>query len=90
MTGVNQCYVDVAYHKAVTLLQAGCVFSEFGTRRRRSAKTQEIVMGALLRADRKHTGQGKMNGTSNVISLEANNLYAAIELVLPGTLRNEI
>ncbi|KAI1797479.1 nicotinate phosphoribosyltransferase [Ganoderma leucocontextum] len=57
---------DAAYYKAVTLLQSGCVFSEFGTRRRRSAKTQEIVMEALLRADRDHSGRGKVNGTSNV------------------------
>ncbi|KAM5544591.1 hypothetical protein V8D89_001489 [Ganoderma adspersum] len=57
---------DIAYHKAATLLQEGCVFSEFGTRRRRSSKTQEIVMEALLRAANDHPGQGKVNGTSNV------------------------
>ncbi|PIL29887.1 hypothetical protein GSI_08096 [Ganoderma sinense ZZ0214-1] len=57
---------DIAYRKAATLLKKGCVFSEFGTRRRRSAKTQEIVMEALLRAAHDHPGEGKVNGTSNV------------------------
>ena len=57
---------DAAYQKAMTLLQADCVFNEFGTRRRRSARTQELVMRGLLRAERDYPGKGKVNGTSNV------------------------
>ncbi|EJF55844.1 nicotinate phosphoribosyltransferase [Dichomitus squalens] len=57
---------DAAYQKATVLLQADCVFNEFGTRRRRSARTQELVLQGILRAERDHPGRGKVNGTSNV------------------------
>ncbi|TFY72056.1 hypothetical protein EVG20_g970 [Dentipellis fragilis] len=57
---------DVAYHKAKDLLTAGCVFSEFGTRRRRSFHTQDLVVATLLRAQRDLPGQGQVSGTSNV------------------------
>jgi nicotinate phosphoribosyltransferase len=51
------------------LLQEGCIFSEFGTRRRRSFKTQDDVVAALVRADAAMASQskgGKLFGTSNV------------------------
>ncbi|KAH7912012.1 Quinolinate phosphoribosyl transferase [Hygrophoropsis aurantiaca] len=54
-----------AYQKAQTLLQAGCVFSEFGTRRRRSFQTQDIVISNIIRASKDTAGQGKFAGTSN-------------------------
>ncbi|GBE88430.1 nicotinate phosphoribosyltransferase [Sparassis latifolia] len=56
---------ESAYRKGQTLLAAGCIFSEFGTRRRRSYHTQDIVVGGLLRAA-KSTDSGKLLGTSNV------------------------
>ena len=59
---------DAAYQKATALLQADCVFNEFGTRRRRSARTQEIILQGILRAEHDHPGKGKVNGTSNVIN----------------------
>ncbi|TFK70289.1 nicotinate phosphoribosyltransferase [Pluteus cervinus] len=55
-----------AFQKAEALLSAGCVFSEFGTRRRRSYQTQDIVIQSLIRASQSLPGQGKLAGTSNV------------------------
>jgi len=57
---------DIAYGKAKALLEAGCVFSEFGTRRRRSFEVQDLVVRALLRAENDLPGKGKVTGTSNV------------------------
>ncbi|KAH9942787.1 nicotinate phosphoribosyltransferase [Amylocystis lapponica] len=57
---------EAAYNKAETLLKAGCFFSEFGTRRRRSYHTQDTVMRALLRAAKDFPDSGKVSGTSNV------------------------
>ncbi|KAK9480868.1 Quinolinate phosphoribosyl transferase [Lipomyces japonicus] len=62
-----------ACSKATRLLQSGCSFSEFGTRRRRSFDTQELVMRGLLDAQTQQKKQGgheiatgSFRGTSNV------------------------
>jgi Nicotinic acid phosphoribosyltransferase len=58
-----------AYEKGMRLLEAGCVFSEFGTRRRRDYHTQALVFRGLIRAAReaeKRGYTGKLSGTSNV------------------------
>ncbi|RKF72229.1 Nicotinate phosphoribosyltransferase [Golovinomyces cichoracearum] len=58
-----------AFDKAQQLLEAGCVFNEFGTRRRRDYHTQALVLRGLLKA---HTQcdrskfTGRLLGTSNV------------------------
>jgi nicotinate phosphoribosyltransferase len=57
---------ELAYGKGVRLLEAGCTFSEFGTRRRRSYHIQDVVIGQLSRAEKDRPGMGKFNGTSNV------------------------
>ncbi|KAJ3716207.1 nicotinate phosphoribosyltransferase [Lentinula raphanica] len=57
---------DLAYQKGKALLEAGCVFSEFGTRRRRSFYTQDFVVKALLKASQDVPNSGKLTGTSNV------------------------
>jgi nicotinate phosphoribosyltransferase len=65
----NVLCVEKAYEKGMKLLQEGCVFSEFGTRRRRSFKTQDDVVAGLVRADAAMVSQsegGKLFGTSNV------------------------
>ncbi|KAJ2457594.1 nicotinate phosphoribosyltransferase, partial [Coemansia sp. RSA 2424] len=49
--------------KGERLAKAGCRFAEFGTRRRRSFKTQDIVMSELSRLT---SGAGGIAGTSNV------------------------
>ncbi|KIM27484.1 hypothetical protein M408DRAFT_165381 [Serendipita vermifera MAFF 305830] len=58
-----------AYQKGKRLLESGCDFSEFGTRRRRSFEVQDEVVRGLIRADREKSstpGAGKLFGTSNV------------------------
>ncbi|ODQ51124.1 nicotinate phosphoribosyltransferase [Saitoella complicata NRRL Y-17804] len=55
-----------AYEKGRRLIEAGCKFSEFGTRRRRDYETHEIVMRALVDADREGAAKGGLSGTSNV------------------------
>lgn len=60
---------DKAYAKGMRLLEAGCVVSEFGTRRRRDYHTQALVFRGLVKA--KKEGErlgltGKISGTSNV------------------------
>ena len=58
-----------AYAKGVKLMESGCVFSEFGTRRRRDYHTHDLVMQGLTRAASTASEQGwngKLSGTSNV------------------------
>lgn len=58
-----------AYRKGKQLLEVGCTFSEFGTRRRRSYKVQDDVVAGLMRADQEdssHARGGRLFGTSNV------------------------
>ncbi|KAL3894712.1 MAG: hypothetical protein SGCHY_005118 [Lobulomycetales sp.] len=63
---------DAAFEKGKRLIQGGCCFSEFGTRRRRNAATQEVVVAALLRASQctngtnGRPGRELFSGTSNV------------------------
>lgn len=59
---------DHAYEKGIKLLEAGCVFSEYGTRRRRSYHTHDLIVGQLVRAQNDRPGKGKLSGTSNVRS----------------------
>lgn len=58
---------EKAHDKAVHLMGAGCNFSEFGTRRRRDYKTQDLVLQGLLSASMEiDEGGGVLVGTSNV------------------------
>lgn len=60
---------EKAYRKGCTLLQNGCVLSEFGSRRRRDYHTHDLVMKGLSRAaaEGKQKGwSGALTGTSNV------------------------
>ncbi len=60
---------EKAFKKGMTLLDHGCMFSEFGSRRRRDYHTQELVLQGLCRAAEKGKNQGwrgKLTGTSNV------------------------
>lgn len=58
---------ELALNKGRTLVQNQCSFSEFGTRRRRSLATQDIVVAALSGLARLDAEAGKyIAGTSNV------------------------
>ncbi|KAI9810180.1 MAG: nicotinate phosphoribosyltransferase [Pycnora praestabilis] len=60
---------EKAYHKGTTLIEHSCLFSEFGTRRRRDYHTQDLVLqGLKLAAEegKKKDLKGKLMGTSNV------------------------
>lgn len=59
--------VELAALKTAKLFDSGCVFSEFGTRRRRSFVTQDLVMKGITEYLNQHPDQKKMLlGTSNV------------------------
>ncbi|KAK6948947.1 hypothetical protein Daesc_009019 [Daldinia eschscholtzii] len=60
---------EKAYDKGMRLLEAGCILSEFGTRRRRDYHTQALVFRGLVKASKeaeKRGYPGKLSGTSNV------------------------
>jgi nicotinate phosphoribosyltransferase len=58
---------ELAAAKAKSLLDNGCVFSEFGTRRRRSLKAQDLVLQGIHDAVASHEkGKQLYRGTSNV------------------------
>ena len=60
---------EKAYRKGCELIENGCIFSEFGSRRRRDYHTQDLVMKGLVRAgnEGKEKGwKGAFSGTSNV------------------------
>ena len=62
-------YEDYAARSAVKgrrLIEAGCVFSEFGTRRRASFKAQDTVIRSLKESGQDCSGKGRFVGTSNV------------------------
>jgi nicotinate phosphoribosyltransferase len=52
--------------KAEKLIRGGCVFSEFGSRRRRDYHTHDLVVKGLLAASQALDGPGRLQGTSNV------------------------
>ncbi|EDO17177.1 hypothetical protein Kpol_1072p47 [Vanderwaltozyma polyspora DSM 70294] len=60
--------IDLAKKKAIELLENNVAFSEFGTRRRRSLKTQDLVMQGIMDAV-KINGKYRKTfiGTSNVL-----------------------
>lgn len=74
---------EQAYEKGQRLLSAGCVVSEFGSRRRRDFHTQDLVVKGLARAFKENDYPGKLTGTSNV--------YFAMKHQIPpvGTVAHE-
>ncbi len=77
-------YYYHTYEKGVRLLEAGCSFSDMGTRRRASFEAQDRVVKAMSDCDRTNKYPGKFVGTSNV--------YLAMKYdVMPiGTMAHEM
>lgn len=60
---------EKAFDKGLRLLEHGCIFSEFGTRRRRDYHTHDLVMRGLIKAaktSQEKGWEGNLTGTSNV------------------------
>ena len=76
-------YYQKTYHKAERLLAAGCVYSDFGTRRRASFEAEETVVRAMKDCYNSQNWPGRFVGTSNV--------YLAMEydLIPVGTMAHE-
>ena len=55
-----------AFLKAERLIRGGCVFSDFGSRRRRDYRTHDLVIQGLHAASKALEGPGGLQGTSNV------------------------
>ncbi|MDE6538096.1 MAG: nicotinate phosphoribosyltransferase [Muribaculaceae bacterium] len=59
-------YYDKASVKGKRLIEGGCVFSDFGTRRRASFRAQDIAIKAMTDIASTLEGPGRFIGTSNV------------------------
>lgn len=73
-----------AAEKGRRLLEAGCVFGDFGTRRRASFASQDTVVGAMAACHKMKPGPGHFAGTSNVY------LAMKYDLVPMGTMAHEL
>lgn len=76
-------FYDRTVDKGRRLIDAGCFFSDFGTRRRLSFKSQETAVRALADAGGQVPGPGCFVGTSNVW------LAMKYDLVPTGTMAHE-
>ena len=78
-----EAYYDKSYAKASRLIEAGCNFSDFGTRRRLSFASQDVCVKAMSDCNKAVAGPGRFVGTSNV--------YFAMkyDLVPIGTMAHE-
>jgi len=68
-TSSNLMYgrAEEAYSKGKILAESDCIVSEFGTRRRRSYRTQDLVIDELIKAYKNTpSSRGRFAGTSNV------------------------
>jgi nicotinate phosphoribosyltransferase len=65
---------EAAHQKGIKLFKAGCLVSEFGSRRRRDSKTQDLVVAGLHRASQEPGMPGKLTGTSNVFFAMKHNI----------------
>lgn len=88
MTGSDtfdyETYGSISYDKAKRLIEAGCMFSDFGTRRRASFEAQDTVIGTMKQCQSDIGGPGRFVGTSNV--------YFAMkyDLIPIGTMAHEL
>ena len=59
-------YYKKSYHKAEKLLEAGCIYCDFGTRRRVSLEAEEVVIKAMKDCYQSQSWSGRFVGASNV------------------------
>ncbi len=59
-------YYVKSWRKAERLIDAGCLFSDFGTRRRASFEAQDTAIRAMKECSDARQGEGRLSGTSNV------------------------
>ena len=76
-------YYQKSYHKAERLLEAGCTYSDFGTRRRASFQAEDTVVRAMKDCQNAHSWKGRFVGTSNVY------LAMKYDLTPVGTMAHE-
>ena len=76
-------YYDKTYRKAERLLGAGCVYSDFGTRRRASFEAEDTVIRAMKDCSGSRQWPGRFVGTSNVY------LAMKYDLIPVGTMAHE-
>ncbi len=76
-------YYKKSYDKATRLLEAGCVFTDFGTRRRASFCAEETVIKAMKDCYNSKSWKGRFVGTSNVY------LAMKYDLIPVGTMAHE-
>ena len=78
-------YYHRSYEKGARLLEAGCEFSDFGTRRRASFEAQDTVIRAMVDCQRDMPdAKGRLAGTSNVY------LAMKYDLTPIGTMAHEL
>lgn len=88
MTGQSEkldyeAYYDKTMGKAERLLEAGCTFSDFGTRRRASFKAEDTIVKAMKDCYASRQWKGRFVGTSNVY------LAMKYDLTPVGTMAHE-
>lgn len=76
-------YYARSYAKASRMIEAGCFFSDFGTRRRASFQAQDVSVRAMAECSRAKGGPGRFTGTSNVY------LAMKYDLTPVGTMAHE-
>ena len=76
-------YYKISYRKAEKLLEAGCIYCDFGTRRRVSLEAEEVVIKAMKDCYQSQTWSGRFVGTSNVY------LAMKYDLLPVGTMAHE-
>jgi nicotinate phosphoribosyltransferase len=79
-----ESYFEESYDKASRLIEAGCMFSDFGTRRRASFEAQDTVVRAMKLCNGSVKGSGRFVGTSNVY------LAMKYDLTPIGTMAHEL
>lgn len=72
-----------SYHKGERLLEAGCTFSDFGTRRRLSFSAEDTLVKAMSDCARSREWKGSFAGTSNIY------LAMKYDLTPVGTMAHE-